>query len=167
MPIPNIPIGAIKAFAGTSAPNGYLLCDGASLLRTDYQKLFDVIGVAFGSVDGTHFNVPDTKGRVLVPKYTTIVEFDTIGKTGGVTTINLSHSHTLNAHTHYASGNTAAAYSGANGSNTSGTSIAGPGHWHAYGVTISASNNSAMGSSLSATQSIVNPYVVMNWIIKI
>lgn len=58
--------GMIAPFAGASAPSGYLLCDGASYLRSSYSALFGVIGTVFGAADGTHFNVPDLRGRVPV-----------------------------------------------------------------------------------------------------
>lgn len=52
------PTGVIQAYGGTAAPTGWLMCDGSSQLRASYPDLFAVIGTAFGSVDGTHFNVP-------------------------------------------------------------------------------------------------------------
>lgn len=58
--------GAIIPFAGFPLPIGWLACDGASYLRTDYQELFGAIGTSWGSVDGTHFNVPDLRGRALL-----------------------------------------------------------------------------------------------------
>lgn len=53
------PVGGIILYGAASAPTGWLLCNGASLLRASYAALFAVIGTTFGSVDGTHFNVPD------------------------------------------------------------------------------------------------------------
>lgn len=61
-----IPAGTIMPYAGSSSPTNFLLCDGASYLRTDYSLLFAVIGTTFGSVDGTHFNVPDLRCRIPV-----------------------------------------------------------------------------------------------------
>jgi len=59
-------IGEVIAFAGTTSPDArWLLCDGASLLRTDYPDLFTVIGTTYGAADGTHFNVPDLRGRSI------------------------------------------------------------------------------------------------------
>ena len=58
--------GEIKMYGGSAAPTGWLLCDGASYVRTDYAALFAVIGTSFGSADATHFNVPDMRGRVPV-----------------------------------------------------------------------------------------------------
>jgi microcystin-dependent protein len=61
-----IPTGTVLSFAGTVAPTGFSLCNGASLLRTAFPALFAVIGTTYGSVDGTHFNLPDLLGRVVV-----------------------------------------------------------------------------------------------------
>jgi microcystin-dependent protein len=59
------PSGAVIMFGGTSAPTGWLICDGTSYLRTDYTDLFTAIGTAFGAADGTHFNVPDLRGQFV------------------------------------------------------------------------------------------------------
>jgi microcystin-dependent protein len=64
-----LPIGTIMDFAGSATPAGWLLCDGSSLLRAGtYAALFGVLGVVYGSVDGTHFNLPDLRGRVVAGK---------------------------------------------------------------------------------------------------
>lgn len=59
------PTGSILAFAGSAAPTGYLLCDGSSVLRATYANLFAIIGTTYGTVDGTHFNLPNTQGIFL------------------------------------------------------------------------------------------------------
>jgi microcystin-dependent protein len=59
---------AYDVVAGVNEPAGWLLCDGRSLLRTAFTSLFNVIGVAWGSVDGTHFTLPDFRGRAIVGK---------------------------------------------------------------------------------------------------
>lgn len=59
------PAGAVIDFAGSSAPTGWLLCDGSSQLRATYPALFTAIGTTYGSVDGTHFTLPDLRGRVV------------------------------------------------------------------------------------------------------
>ena len=57
-------VGFIEMYGGSSAPTGYLLCDGAAVSRTTYSALFAIIGVAFGPGDSvTTFNVPDIRGR--------------------------------------------------------------------------------------------------------
>jgi len=61
-----VPPGTILPFGGTTAPDGYLLCDGSSVSQADYADLFAAIGTAWGTVDdGTHFNLPDLRGRFL------------------------------------------------------------------------------------------------------
>lgn len=59
------PAGIVAPFAGTSAPSGWLACDGSSVLRTDYPNLFTAIGTTWGSVDSTHFTLPDLRGTFL------------------------------------------------------------------------------------------------------
>ena len=106
--------GTIVAFPTDTPPTGYLLCDGASLLRASYSALFTLIGTTYGSADGTHFNVPNIKGKVIVGKDTGQTEFDVLGETGGAKTHTLqttempththaqdAHTHTQNAHSHY------------------------------------------------------------------
>lgn len=60
------PLGTINAFGGSTAPEGWLLCQGQAISRTTYADLFKVIGIAFGAGDGsTTFNVPDLRGEFL------------------------------------------------------------------------------------------------------
>lgn len=61
------PVGTVIMFAGTVAPNGYLICNGAEVSRETYSKLFDAIGIIYGEGDGTTtFNLPDVHGKYLV-----------------------------------------------------------------------------------------------------
>jgi len=58
-------VGAIKPWTKTTAPAGYVLCDGAAISRTDYADLFTVISTTYGAGNGsTTFNVPDLKGKL-------------------------------------------------------------------------------------------------------
>lgn len=85
-----IPTGLITPFGGASAPDGFLLCDGAAVSRTTYADLFAVVGTNYGVGDGSStFNLPNLKGRVPVGLDTGQTEFNTLGKSGG----NKSHSH--------------------------------------------------------------------------
>jgi hypothetical protein len=61
------PPGSMIAYAGPTAPGGWLLCDGTAVPRTgDNADLFAAIGTSWGSGDGTTtFNVPDLRGRFL------------------------------------------------------------------------------------------------------
>lgn len=61
------PTGAMVQFAGSSAPTGWLICDGAAVSRTTYAALFAAIGTTFGAGDGTTtFNIPDGRGRTAI-----------------------------------------------------------------------------------------------------
>jgi microcystin-dependent protein len=85
-----IPPGAVFPFAGSSCPVGYLAADGSSLLRAGkYAKLFAAIGTAHGTVDGTHFSLPDLRGE--------FVRGDTSG-TGGSISLIASNNATVNNH---------------------------------------------------------------------
>jgi len=61
----NSKAGTIEMTGGTAAPPGYLLCDGTSYARADYADLFNVIGTAYGTADGSSFNVPDMQGMFV------------------------------------------------------------------------------------------------------
>lgn len=58
---------AAAVTAGTE-PAGWLVCDGRSKLRADYLALFNALGgnaSPWGLPDGTHFNLPDLRGRIV------------------------------------------------------------------------------------------------------
>lgn len=120
-PIDINPIGTIQAYGGDTVPDMWLLCDGSSVLRADYPDLFAVIGISFGSVDGTHFSLPD------------FVDRSPVGAGGAtITVVGEQHgapTHTLNvgqlpAHNHGERlGNDVAAYKTAAG--TGGFAIGG------------------------------------------
>ncbi len=60
------PVGTIVAFAGSTAPTGWLLCNGAQVSRTTYSNLYAVTANAYGSGDGSStFHLPDFRGRFL------------------------------------------------------------------------------------------------------
>lgn len=59
-----MPSGVIIAYAGATAPSGYLLCDGTSYSSTVYPNLFAVIGTTYGGT-GQTFNVPNYRGVFL------------------------------------------------------------------------------------------------------
>ena len=64
-----MPAGSVIPFAGSSAPTGFLLCDGSAVSRTTYATLFTALGgesSPYGLGDGVStFNVPDLRGRVV------------------------------------------------------------------------------------------------------
>lgn len=60
-------IGKIIMFAGSTAPEGTLYCNGAAISRTTYSELFAAIGTTYGAGDGsTTFNLPDLRGKWMV-----------------------------------------------------------------------------------------------------
>lgn len=61
-----VPSGSVIPFAGSTAPQGYLLCDGREVSRADYPYLFDVIGTTYGEGDGnTTFNLPNLQDKFI------------------------------------------------------------------------------------------------------
>jgi microcystin-dependent protein len=119
------PIGTIYPYAGTTAPTGYLLCEGNSNYNTyTYRSLHAVIsntygGTAFnpGTTDQpgavTTFKLPDLRGRTIAGLDnmggTDAGRLDwanTLGGSGGTQTHTLttaempSHTHTQEPHAH-------------------------------------------------------------------
>lgn len=62
----SVPAGAVFWFAASTAPTGYLECDGSAVSRTAYAALFTAISTTFGTGNGsTTFNLPDLRGRFV------------------------------------------------------------------------------------------------------
>ncbi|OPA77248.1 hypothetical protein BFG04_03905 [Campylobacter pinnipediorum subsp. pinnipediorum] len=61
-----VPPGTIIAFAGSlsNKPAGFLHCDGSSISKSTYSKLYSAIGTTYGS-NGSNFNLPDFRGMFL------------------------------------------------------------------------------------------------------
>jgi microcystin-dependent protein len=99
------PVGVIEAFAGSNAPNGWLICDGSQVSRSLYPELFSVIGTTYGSGDGfTTFTLPDLRGR-------------TIAGRDGVNNMNNGPTNRLTS-THFGASGTALGNSGGNEAHT-------------------------------------------------
>lgn len=63
-----VPVGTIQAFGGDtlSIPNGWLLCDGDQVSRSQYATLFEVIDEFWGEGDNVStFHLPDLRGYFL------------------------------------------------------------------------------------------------------
>lgn len=120
-PIP----GTIQMYAGSVAPEGFLICDGSAINRIDYSILFSIIGQTYGAGDGvTTFNIPDLRGRVPLGVGTgtaTDATAHTLGDQNGAETHTLtvneipSHVHKFNRQQWYSadtsSGGTSSIYS--------------------------------------------------------
>ena len=58
-------VGAIKPWGKSTAPAGYVLCDGTAISRTTYADLFAIIASTYGAGNGsTTFNVPNLQGKM-------------------------------------------------------------------------------------------------------
>jgi microcystin-dependent protein len=63
------PAGVVLPYAGSTAPLGWLLCDGSEVNRDSYRRLWDTISSTYGSGNGsTTFNLPDLRGRAIAGK---------------------------------------------------------------------------------------------------
>jgi microcystin-dependent protein len=112
-----LPAGMVSPFAGSTAPSGWLLADGAAVSRSTFSSLFLTIGTQYGIGNGsTTFNIPDMRGRSPVGRDANQAEFDTLGEAGGAKT----HTHTGPSHSHSGPSHT---HSGPNHSHTHTSSV--------------------------------------------
>jgi microcystin-dependent protein len=164
------PTGAVQMFAGSAAPTGWLLCDGAAVSRTTYAALYAVIGTTFGAGDGsTTFNVPNLKGRVVVGCDASQSEFDTLGETGGAKTQSFGSSAlSANLNMFLFGGRLYIDYARANSSYTENERC----YVGATDVGKETNRSEISDAGIAITGntdsgSILQPYIVLNYIIKI
>lgn len=85
-----LPRGIVFPFGGSTAPSGFLLCDGSAISRTTYADLFQVIGTTYGSGDGaTTFNLPNYSNARMVTS-------STIGVKGTGKALGMTYNNTTN-----------------------------------------------------------------------
>lgn len=179
-----VPVGGVMPYAGSSAPAGgkWMLADGSAISRTSYATLFAAIGTTYGAGDTvTTFNLPNLKGRVVVGLDATQTEFDTLAEVGGAKTHTLSaaesgmpaHGHGVTDPGHY---HTTTLYTAdlpvfnladanvpiyetatINTAHTKNTDT------KTTGVTV----NSASASAASSAHNNLQPYVVLNYLIRV
>src|SRR3990167_2477029 len=107
--------GFVVPYGSSTAPSGWLLCNGDAVSRSTYDALFTIIGTTFGVGDGsTTFNVPDLRGRAPIGSGTGAgLTARTLAANVGAETVTVStselashthtqdsHNHTQDAHTH-------------------------------------------------------------------
>ena len=188
--VPAIPVGSMQAFAGSSAPTGWLLCNGTTASRTTYSNLFSVIGTTYGVGDGsTTFGLPDMRGRVPMGAGTgnqqnasgsgvitggTAMTPRTAGAFGGEETHLLSsaeipaHSHPVSdpGHNHGA----IATAGGGGGATVAGWTVGGASAANATNFAYTGSSTTGLTVSNNTggggRHAVVPPFVVLNYIIK-
>lgn len=115
-----IPTGFVGCYAGTTPPTNTLEAYGQAVSRVTYPNLFSQIGTTYGAGDGvTTFNIPDTRGRVMVSldnlggssaNRITAAAADTLGGTGGTEIMSIaqmpSHNHPSTQYTNTTGGGT-------------------------------------------------------------
>lgn len=152
--------GVIQMYGGSSAPPGWILCDGSAVSRSTYSTLFGIIGTTYGAGDGsTTFNLPDMRGRVPVMK-SADSEFTNMGQKGGEKQHTLSTAE-MPAHAHGISYNNGMGI-GLNGGNPT-TGQAYNLTWNNDGWREIAADNTGGGGSHNNLQ----PYFTIQFIIKL
>lgn len=158
--------GALLMWPTTSAPSGYLLCDGTAVSRTTYSALFAVVGTTFGSGDGsTTFNLPNYADRMPIGKGTIAASIGTTGGSKDAIVVSHTHSITDPGHQHNTSVTNSLLFP-ATGATT--INYGGPGQ---YPATVFTMDNATTGISVNSTGSSgtnanLPPYLGINFIIK-
>lgn len=151
------PIGIIQAYAGSTAPTGWLICDGSAVSRTTYSDLFEVIGTTYGTGNGsTTFNLPDLRGRAPIGSGLGTAEDAverTLGQSGGSERVTLTVEQ-MPSHTHKDGTNASVAYVGHTGTNTAQV---------AFDANSGRATTAAGGGQSHGN---MQPYLVINYIIK-
>jgi microcystin-dependent protein len=153
-----IPAGSIQMYAGSTEPDGWMLCDGTAVSRTVFANLFSAIGVTYGGGNGsTTFNLPDMRSRMPVGVGAgTGLSFRNLGTSGGGET-KVINSSNLPTHTHTIDHDHPATSSGTESSDHSHSGTTGTvssDHAHPIGISFV---GYAAGGSIMATPNGNNP----------
>ena len=167
--IEGVNTGIVIPWGSASIPSGFLECNGQAVSRSTYAALFAVISTTYGVGDGsTTFNVPDLTDRVVVNKSNTKNLAQTGGANTVVTTGNISanagnttlttpeiashtHNNTIGSFNNFQSG------PGSRGATTGDLNNTGGGGAH---------NHTVSATFSGAANSVLQPYLVLIYIIK-
>ena len=151
-----IPSGVVIPFAGSTAPQGYLLCDGRAVSRTDYPYLFDTIGTTYGEGDGsTTFNLPNLQDKFVQGAGT-----NAVGTEMSAGLPNITGNHTTYD---YNSSSSSGAFTKSVLNWNSSPRMEGSSNAPYSQITLNASRSSSVYGNSDTVQP---PSVVMNYIIK-
>ena len=154
------PIGTIKMYGGTTAPDGYMFANGQAISRTTYSDLFAIYGTTFGAGDGsTTFNLPNLNGRTPVGLNAKDSDFNTIGKTGGEKAHTLT-ANELAAHRHGFQGGSALFTQPDQG-------VKGLGSGNLWIEGVGAIPTTSTDGGANQPHNNMQPYMVLNYIIKV
>jgi microcystin-dependent protein len=124
------PVGSVTAYALSTPPAGWLLCDGTVHNISSYPTLGAGLGSTYGGNGTTTFAVPNLKGRMPVGLDSAQTEFDTRGETGGAKTHTLTGAE-IPSHLHSVDPGVTIATVGNNDTNhTHANTLTDPGHLH-------------------------------------
>lgn len=166
----NVNVGLVLEFGGSSAPAGFLLCDGSEVSRETYADLFAVCGTRYGTPSSNLvFKLPDVRGRVLIGESSTL----SVGDSGGSETHSLtadevpSHSHGITDGGHSHDG----VWRLSSGSGQPAHSSRVPAYSINYAVSTLSTKTATTGITLNAAGSgaahnNMQPSAVVNYIIK-
>lgn len=145
--------GDIITTAAAVARQGFMMCRGQSLLRTEYPRLFQAIGTAYGAPDASRFNIPWMAGKVVVGYDAAQAEFNTLGKQGGATTHTLSTDE-MPSHAHRTGISPTSAMAGSAGG---------------FSAIVTFTQNQSQSEFVGggAAHNNLQPYITLNYMIKL
>lgn len=160
-----IPVGCIQMYIATTAPNSnWMVCDGSSLSRSTYSALFAIIGTTYGSADANSFNIPDMRERV---PYGYKVTSNPLNTKSGSSSVTLT-TNELPSHTHTMSHSLTTSTNYQTQSFTLSSGLRGGSGTQLYQSNGIVSGNITAGNTGSGNSfSIMNPYISVNYIIKV
>jgi microcystin-dependent protein len=186
-----VPVGTITAYAGATAPTGWLLCDGTSFSSATYPSLYGILN--------NTATTPDFKGRFLIGDNASLTLLGTGGSTTiattnlpahshaagtlvngasatGVTTQDASHTHTFDidlltstvSHGHGQNGTLIGGTTADPDGDGTFTIQNSQGGNHSHGITDPTHNHTISGATAETggAQAYYQPYGVVNYIIK-